>query len=55
MGVFDVTRRVVFSSCQKRATPIISRDCQLLGFGLVRNDDKTRDFLVIYYYPVNNA
>ncbi len=40
---------------QKRYTPILNPDCQYLGFGLVRNEEKTRDFIVIYYYPVQKS
>ncbi|CAF4391517.1 unnamed protein product [Adineta steineri] len=39
-------------SSKIRYTPILNPDCKYIGFGLVRNEEKTKDFIVIYYYPV---
>ncbi|CAF4003919.1 unnamed protein product [Adineta steineri] len=39
-------------SSKIRYTPILNPDCRYIGFGLVRNEEKTKDFIVIYYYSV---
>lgn len=43
---------IILSFFEKRYTPILNPDCQYLGFGLARNEEKSKDFIVIYYYPV---
>ncbi len=40
---------------QKRYTPILNPDCQYLGFGLAYNQEKAKDFIVIYYYPIKKS
>ncbi|CAF1678958.1 unnamed protein product, partial [Adineta ricciae] len=37
---------------KKRYTLILNPDCRHVGFGLVRNEEKAKDFVVIYYYPI---
>ena len=32
-----------------------TKHCQFVGFSLVRNEEKSKDFIVIYYYPMKKS